>query len=160
MAFLMTWNRWAAIAAFATTGAIAIAACSSDDEGAGDSADAGAGDASTDDADPCNSYKRGAACTLSPSKICFAQCATGGCFCENGLWTCRTDTSCFQETGPIDDVLVPPVDDAATDDGATDDGATDAAGDASADGDASTEASTDAEPGDAADASADAPDGG
>jgi len=157
MASFMIRERWFLVAAVALGAAVtSIGACSSDDAAPSDAADASVGDADTTDGDPCSTYKRGTACTLAASKVCFPQCTTGGCFCENGTWTCRTDTSCFPETGPLDDATTP---DDASDDAtsfdaadaadatdATDDGSSDAGGDAA--GDAT----------DAADAPVDAPD--
>ncbi len=112
-------------------------------------------DASTDtasfDADPCSAYTSvGKTCNLQPGRICFKQCATGGCFCQGGVWACINDQTCYGDSSLFDDAGREPVD-ASTD--AVPEAAADAAPEAS--NDASVDAAD--APSDAADAAADAP---
>lgn len=105
----------------------ALACSSSDDSQAGDTGDASADDAiSSDDADPCNAYTGvGKACSLAAGKICFPQCTSGGCFCQGGVWACRTDFSCYADGSPLDDAF--PNDDVNVPDASTEEDAADAA---------------------------------
>jgi hypothetical protein len=138
----MTRSWWIALSLAATSiTMLAAVACGGDDES---NAGPTGADAASDvevDADPCSKFtKSGEACNIPRSRVCFQLCDNGGCFCENGKWTCVNDTSCLHDAD-LGDVNLG-VDDANVDDSATD-GAADTGGDADQ-GDAPTDAPADA----------------
>lgn len=105
--------------------------CSDDDEPGTGSVDAST-DTASFDADPCSTYTSvGKTCNLQPGRICFKQCATGGCFCQGGVWACINDQTCYSDSSLFDDSGIEPVE-ASTD------------GSIEASSDAATEASSDA----------------
>jgi hypothetical protein len=129
--------------------------CSSDDDASGEAADASI-DGPEFDADPCSSYTGvGKTCSLQPTRICFPQCQTGGCFCQNGVWACRTDFSCYTDATPLDETDAGDQDAGADATIAPDQDASDASNDA---GDAADAEGVDAAGDlDASDAATDAP---
>jgi hypothetical protein len=131
--------------------ALSIAACTSDD-GAAPAADASVDAIAVD---PCSVFSSsGAECPAVSPKVCFAECATGGCSCvatpAGPRWKCVTDLSCFPDARPVDlDARVAEPDASPDTDAADASDASDAS-DGAADGGA-------ADVRDAADARADGP---
>lgn len=144
-----TKPRVSALALVVVLGAVSLivtattSGCSGDDEPSTGGVDA-SNDTASFDADPCSTYTSvGKTCNLQPGRICFKQCATGGCFCQGGVWACINDQTCYSDSSLFEDAGSVPVD-----------ASTDAVPEAAAD--AALEASNDAA-NDAADAAADAP---
>lgn len=105
--------------------ALGLFGCSTNDATAQDGGGDAAYDGGVDLCDFDAFSGAGNACPHSSSRVCFAQCATGGCKCTQGatgaVWKCTTDLSCIPDGGPLDD--------AGPDDAATSDGGADAATD-------------------------------
>jgi hypothetical protein len=129
----LSWRARAAAVLAAMALAASVAACTSDDGAAA------AADASVDAIaiDPCSVFtSSGAECPAVSPKVCFAECATGGCSCvatpAGPRWKCVTDLSCLPDARPVDfdarvaDPDASPDTDAGDDsDGAADGGAGD-----------------------------------
>ncbi len=129
---------WLCAVAALTAAFVVVPACSSDPPAAATTADSG-GDGGVTDV--CASYtKIGDPCPLISGRVCFPQCATGGCKCVGSAsgprWTCTSDFSCQPDAAPDLDAgdTPPPGDDAAAD----------AAGETDDSADAGVDAQTDA----------------
>jgi hypothetical protein len=96
--------------------------CSTNDASAQDGGGDGAYDAAVDLCDLDAYAGSGNPCPHASTRVCFAQCETGGCKCTQGatgpVWKCTTDLSCLPEGSPLDDAG--PDDAAVTSDGGTD----------------------------------------
>lgn len=111
--------------------------CSTDDA-VPDGGSDGSADAARDLCDIDAFSGTGNPCPRTSDRVCFAQCATGGCKCTKGaagpVWKCTSDFSCVPDSSPFDDAAaddaIAPVD-AASDADAAD--ATSDAADASKD---------------------------
>src|SRR5262245_6563969 len=112
----MTRSGWIALTLAAlVVAALAALSCGGDDEAKPPPAADAALDVSGD-ADPCSTFtSSGKPCALPRTRMCFAQCSTGGCFCDNGTWACVTDLSCLRDANLLEDVNQPPEDASASD---------------------------------------------
>ena len=96
--------------------------CSTTDASAQDGGGDGAYDGGIDLCDIDAYSGSGNPCPRASDRVCFQQCATGGCKCSlsatGPVWKCTTDLSCVPDSGPLDDAGSD--DDAATSDGGAD----------------------------------------